>query len=629
MIDKEGIGTSAVTNEPGKVYVRLDRGLSGEESGEIIKAYARIRPVVGWAVIIGTTPHRDWEYTVLDVDLDAMGGAIDGAPMLERHHETHEWGPPSGSDDVVYPRFLQLYDFGVWPYSGLTVEVRGGNFDPSGTTQVLNNTLVNLSTYQPDHGCLYALICISPTGTIEVVPGQVPDGFLSFNDIPAAPSTDHWEIAAVRLCAGVDTIIQTPRNTNIVDLRFSNIGWAGKKYGGHAAFTLTSEAENNLLSTTGPVTQILGLDSQPSGTVFAAPTGADDYPSFRFLADSDMPDIHAHYPGTIEDGDLAEQYLNGDGSRVGATLQAQDFGANGIKADLIAESTGAAGVYFPDEVGIGIAPVATSQFYVSNTAINTVVGYTGAKATFTKTAGVTDFNDAFIGFSGNMALDQVGGEIGYMYGFFGGVTVDDGSVGAVGNVRSAWGMNGIADINGGTVTGDAIGAQVQTNVQGGTVTGRSIGVYGFANLDTGTATGDVYGGRFNCDIQGTMTAVGANVYGVHISVDDDQGAVGTVYGLYFDMLTGVDYAIYHAGAQPSLHAGIFNISGGVRTAVSDDDVSVPPQNLELDAAFGTPEALGDGFIGILDDAGLGSNVYICVVKNGWWWYQQLTGAVDP
>ncbi|MHC4867025.1 MAG: hypothetical protein ACYTEX_23350 [Planctomycetota bacterium] len=51
-----------------------------------------------------------------------------------------------------------------------------------------------------------------------------------------------------------------------------------------------------------------------------------------------------HGTQTGRDDDDHTQYLLNDGTRTGAQSQAQDFGSNGIKADVIAESTGAAGV---------------------------------------------------------------------------------------------------------------------------------------------------------------------------------------------------------------------------------------------------------------------------------------------
>jgi hypothetical protein len=61
--------------------------------------------------------------------------------------------------------------------------------------------------------------------------------------------------------------------------------------------------------------------------------------------------------------------------------------------------------------------------------------------------------------------------------------------------------------------------------------------------------------------------------------------------------------------------------------VSDDNVASPPTDAELDTAFGTAANLYDGFVGIVDDAGAGTAVWLCIVKNSAWWYEQLTKAV--
>jgi hypothetical protein len=228
MIDHEGTGNAKVADEPGKVYVRLDRGLSGEASGELIKAWGRIRPVPRWAVFVGTTPYRDWEYTVLEVDRDAMGGELNAEASLEPHAPTHEWAHPSGSDDVVRPRFLQLYDFSVWPATGTSVQVMSGAYSPSGTARELEVSDVELAGWKPAWGQRYISICLSPTGTFELVPGTIRT-FLTIDDVPPAPSTDHWRLAAVRLRASDTQIVQSPYDTNILDLRLSGIGWPTKK----------------------------------------------------------------------------------------------------------------------------------------------------------------------------------------------------------------------------------------------------------------------------------------------------------------------------------------------------------------------------------------------------------------
>jgi hypothetical protein len=59
---------------------------------------------------------------------------------------------------------------------------------------------------------------------------------------------------------------------------------------------------------------------------------------------------------------------------------------------------------------------------------------------------------------------------------------------------------------------------------------------------------------------------------------------------------------------------------------SDDDVTDPPTDAELDTAFGTPAAVGAGFTGVLDDAGAGADVWLCASDGTNWWYVAMTKA---
>lgn len=60
--------------------------------------------------------------------------------------------------------------------------------------------------------------------------------------------------------------------------------------------------------------------------------------------------------------------------------------------------------------------------------------------------------------------------------------------------------------------------------------------------------------------------------------------------------------------------------------ISEDNVSSPPTDAELDAAF--PNAY-NGFVGLVDDNGTGSGgtVWLVAMVNSVWWYEQLTEAV--
>lgn len=291
MVDYEGTGNASVTDEPGYVYVMLDRG-QGSEGGDVVKARARIRPVAGWGVLVGTTRQRPWEYLVLDVDTEAMGGAIDGDPILEPHAKTHQWGHPEGGDDSTRPRFLQLYDFGVWPGGGLTVNVLSGIYNPSGTqARSLYVSNVSLSGTQPDSDQRYVLVCLSPTGTFELVPGIVKS-FLTLDDIPPAPSDDHWELAAVKLRSTDTQVTMTPSQPDIIDLRFARIGWPHKK-GSTATGT---NAWTGLADTPGDFSGFAGYASRVN-TIENALEFFD--PATQGELDAHVADTDIHHPWSI------------------------------------------------------------------------------------------------------------------------------------------------------------------------------------------------------------------------------------------------------------------------------------------------------------------------------------------
>lgn len=232
MFDFEDKGDPTVTGEPGYVYVLVDRG-EGTGSGDVIKARSYFRKVSGWPVKIGTTRDRPWEYSVLEIDDAAMGGSLDAFSQLEPHSDAHEWNNPTGSDDVVYPRWLQLYDFGAWPGYNLEVTVADGVFHAYGTSaqQLDYQWHVDLAAYQPG-GTLerWVTIYLTHTGTFEFVPGSPSGGFLGVEDIPMLPMNDMWAVAAVKLKGGQSTTPMTPGNEWIIDLRMAELGFPNKRH---------------------------------------------------------------------------------------------------------------------------------------------------------------------------------------------------------------------------------------------------------------------------------------------------------------------------------------------------------------------------------------------------------------
>lgn len=72
---------------------------------------------------------------------------------------------------------------------------------------------------------------------------------------------------------------------------------------------------------------------------------------------------------------------------------------------------------------------------------------------------------------------------------------------------------------------------------------------------------------------------------------------------------------------------IDNSTQALTAAFSNANVSDPPSDAELDAAFGTPATVGAGFLAVIDDNGGDTDVRI-VASNGtsWWYSAKLTKA---
>jgi hypothetical protein len=59
---------------------------------------------------------------------------------------------------------------------------------------------------------------------------------------------------------------------------------------------------------------------------------------------------------------------------------------------------------------------------------------------------------------------------------------------------------------------------------------------------------------------------------------------------------------------------------------SENDVSNPPTLEQIEGALGAASEGGTGAIGVINDAGGGANVWLCVSIGDGWWYEALTEA---
>jgi hypothetical protein len=93
---------------------------------------------------------------------------------------------------------------------------------------------------------------------------------------------------------------------------------------------------------------------------------------------------------------------------------------------------------------------------------------------------------------------------------------------------------------------------------------------------------------------------------------------GNNYAIYADADNGVSNFSFYG-----IHGQFYNAEG-IRTKISNANVSNPPTDAQLDSAFGDPTTKGTGWIGVLDDAGAGTNVYfVYTTGNAGEWYYVL------
>lgn len=191
--------------------------------GEVIQVLNRRVPNVPYKhVIIGYDPGQPNVLQVLR-ERDVYG-SLDSSPAVPDHAKTHAYGG-GDTDFVAGVRFLP---FLVLPYSEFTVQVFGGVFPKAdGTSGVVANQQLDLSSYQPSAGAKYVLIQFDTDGVIGVVDGSEVDvkELLTVANIPTATETP---IAAVRLYSSQTELQLNPNGlVDFIDLR-----WGGPLGGG-------------------------------------------------------------------------------------------------------------------------------------------------------------------------------------------------------------------------------------------------------------------------------------------------------------------------------------------------------------------------------------------------------------
>jgi len=260
--------------------------------------------------------------------------------------------------------------------------------------------------------------------------------------------------------------------------------------------------------------------------------GAGDSPSLNFVGGSndDTFSLWLEDDGTAGDSDFVVKFPASDTDSQFIWRDSGDADVAYVDADGNADFLGHIAA------GPNASVIDSIILNLQNTALDTTTAASGIDLDLAKTAGATDHDDALLGMSLFVRLNQSGGTIGHARGFFAEVQIDDGSVGAVGNKRDAQVGYYNLDLNAGTVTDDAVGIEVFVDQEA-------------AN----TVSGDVFGNRIVMDCDGTVT--------------------GNAYGLYIDERTGINYGVYQDGTAQNILRGFLSVGTTGTGAALDVDQS--------------------------------------------------------
>lgn len=200
-------GTVRVPGRSHWVYVRL-------WNGDIVEAYNQNVPVsFGLAVDVIYQNGRYYIQAKQVYDQVVNTSIPDGIEDELQWPNSH----------TLYARGEQLIVAGiVYPKSGLTVYVAGGNLPLSGGGYVaVEPREIDLTPYVPASGAIWALIELKTDGSVSVTTGGAADDWaaLSRANIPAATSGG-YPVAAVRLFYGQTAIQHGRFGSHIEDLRW-------------------------------------------------------------------------------------------------------------------------------------------------------------------------------------------------------------------------------------------------------------------------------------------------------------------------------------------------------------------------------------------------------------------------
>jgi hypothetical protein len=658
------LGGSLIVEVPdrrGYVYVRLR-----DDQDELVQAYnSVVSPVYDLPVLVMRDDIDPSRYRVVERDL----GRYNTWPSsyVPKHGNQHSFsaevgagGDPvwvygrqmmpllphpsgtSGADSIVIERYTYYWQ-AQWICAGGTGTAAFTPFKPADNTARMvlvyldaytNPTLLAGDTYFP----------ASLTGTCEVLPY-----------VPALPEAAGIPVAAIRLVSGTSII----NWDNIYDLRPWIVGDGFIPTGSYSSYLIQDEGVTRpvrqYLNFIGPTVWALdnagtnATDVIISGSASAGHTIQDEGGDLN--ARTNLNFIGAGVVATDNPGNDATDVTISGTSTFATLVEAQ---AGVIESEMIAPSTLPVWVindafirrdgYGGNQRGQYAVDLQRLRSLDSHVAAgdNSVISGGEDNSVSGSHSGIGSGEDNLVGldwsFIGGGDTNLIATYDSVIAGGYNNQIIgaaDYSFIGAGdGNVVNA--INGI--IVGGT--NNRIAAGGDEGFIGGGFSHYISGSYGTipggydntVSLDYGFAQGrrarsihqgaTVFTDSQNYDFQSGATdefAVRA-VGGVRFVTQIDGAGVPIVTGTF-----QISNGLAQYGGEIQGRKGIFT-NLGIRTQVSTADVASPPTDLQLDTAFGLPATVGDGFIGLVDDAGAGNAVWLIVALNSKWWYASLTEA---
>lgn len=214
----DGNGVIEVPGSPGSWYVRP----VGSEL--VIPVYRGNAPRLNnYPVWVGQDIYNRRWVRILGSNVEGGGGgnsAGDGGDLEPHSHYLTD-------GNMTYISSRQIVELLLSVTAGMTVQISGGFAVVGGQPVYVVTQTLDLSSYVPVAGALWAIIRADDAGTLSVQEGETADSYadLNYNNLPAVEA-GYKELWAVKLYEGQTAISGRFDSPDYQDLRYVQSAWA-------------------------------------------------------------------------------------------------------------------------------------------------------------------------------------------------------------------------------------------------------------------------------------------------------------------------------------------------------------------------------------------------------------------